>query len=87
MSSVEQLLEHMRHSKAGWTADDLEKVYVGLGFKYREGGKHRIYFHPVYHELRATVTRSRSLPKSYIDHALYLADRLKQLESENEKSS
>jgi len=87
MSSVERLLEQMRHSKAGWTADDLEKVYVGLGFKYREGGKHRIYFHPVYRELRATVTRSRSLPKSYINHALNLADRLKQLESENAKNS
>lgn len=81
MSSVERLLERMRRSKAGWTFDDLEKLYVGLGFEMREGGKHRIYIHPKFPELRATVTRSRSLAKGYVEHALHLAKRLKEMEA------
>ena len=37
MSSVERLLEKMRSSKAGWSYDDIHKLYVGLGFEMREG--------------------------------------------------
>ena len=85
MPSVERLLERMRRSKAGWVSDDLEKLYVGLGFEMREGGKHRIYIHPKFPELRATVTRSRSLAKGYIEHALHLAKRLKEMEAEYEE--
>ena len=81
MASVERLLERMRRSKAGWRLADLEKLYVGLGFEAREGGKHRIYIHPEFPELRATVTRSRSLAKGYIEHALHLAKRLKEMEA------
>jgi len=84
MPSVEHLLERMRRSKAGWTFADLEKVYVGLGFEVWEGGKHRMYIHPKFPELRATVTRSRSLPKGYIEHALHLAKKLRELEGEYE---
>lgn len=82
MSSVERLLEKMRRSKAGWSCDDIHKLYVGLGFEVREGGKHRIYIHKRFPELRAAVTRSRSLPKSYIDHALHLAEQLEEWETE-----
>ena len=78
-------MERMRRSKAGWTSDDLDKLYVGLGFEAREGGKHRIYIHPELPELRATVTRSRSLAKGYIDHALHLARKLKEMEAEHGK--
>ena len=84
MSSVDRLLERMRRSKAGWTSDDLEKLYLGLGFEMREGKKHRVYIHPKFTELRATVTRSRSLATGYIEHALQLAVRLKEKESKNE---
>jgi len=85
MSRVDRLLEKMRRSKAGWTFTDLERLYIGLGFEIREGGKHRIYVHPKFPQLRATVTRSRSLAKGYIDHALGLADRLLKMEAENGK--
>lgn len=85
MSRVDRLLEKMRRSKAGWTFTDLERLYIGLGFEIREGGKHRIYVHPKFPQLRATVTRSRSLAKVYIDHALGLADRLLKMEAENGK--
>jgi hypothetical protein len=82
MSSIQDLLERMRRSKAGWTFADLEKLYIGLGFEVREGGKHRVYIHPAFPELRATVTRSHSLAKGYIQHALHLAERLKEMEME-----
>lgn len=85
MPGVEDLLDKMRRSKAGWTYVDLDNLYIGLGFKVREGGKHRVYVHPRFPQLRATVTRSRSLAKSYIKHALDLADRLSELEAEHEK--
>jgi len=61
MPAVDDLLERMRRSKGGWSADDLEKLYIGLGFESREGAKHRVYIHARFPELRATVTRSRSL--------------------------
>ncbi len=80
MVNIEQLLEKMRRTKDGWTCDDLDKLYIGLGFIMREGGKHRIYIHPKFPELRATVTRSRSLAKGYVTHAIRMADSLKQME-------
>ena len=80
MANIEQLLEKMRRTKDGWTCDDLDKLYIGLGFIMREGGKHRIYIHPKFPELRATVTRSRSLAKGYVSHAIRMADSLKQKE-------
>jgi hypothetical protein len=85
MPPIEHLLESMRRSKGGWSADDLEKLYVGLGFEFREGGKHRVYIHPKFPELRATVTRSRSLAKGYIEHALHLAKRLEEMEAKHGK--
>ncbi len=87
MSEVENLLKGMRRTKAGWTNADLDNLYRGLGFKMREGGKHRIYIHSRFPQLRATVTRSRSLAKGYISHALNLADRLSELEAKYEKQS
>jgi len=65
----------------------LRKLYLGLGFEVREGGKHCVYIHPRYRELRATVTRSRSLAKGYIARALYLAERLKELEAQDDRDS
>jgi len=85
MPGVENLLKRMRRSKAGWTYVDLDNLYRGLGFKVREGGKHRVYIHPQFPELRATVTRSRSLAKGYIEHALGLANRLSELEAKHKK--
>jgi hypothetical protein len=85
MPAVDDLLERMRRSKGGWSADDLEKLYIGLGFEFREGAKHRVYIHARFPELRATVTRSRSLAKGYIDHALRIAKRLEELEAKHGK--
>ena len=49
------------------------------GFKVREGGKHCIYTHPEHPSLLATVTRSRSLPIGYIQHAIKIIDKLLEL--------
>ena len=87
MPGVDRLLDRMRRGKAGWTFADLERLYVGLGFKIREGGKYRLYIHPKFPQLRATVTRSRSLAKGYIEHALNLAERLSKMEVGNGKKS
>ncbi len=82
MSKADKLLEKMRNSKAGWSANDLNVLYIGFGFDFREGGKHIIYIHPEFPELRATVARHSSLAIGYIKHAIHLIDRLKELKGE-----
>lgn len=85
MSRVGRLLDRMRRTKDGWSCEDLDALYVSLGFAKREGGKHCIYIHKKYPQLRATVARSRSLAKGYIQWALSLADKLETLEAEHER--
>ncbi len=79
-AEAEKLLERMRASKAGWGADDLETLFLGFGFKFREGARHRLYFHPEHPELYAPVGRHRSLAKGYVSTAVHLIDRLKESE-------
>lgn len=80
MPSAERLLEKMRQTKHGWGYNDLDKLYQGFGFEYREGGKHVVYSHPKHRSLIATVARHRSLPVGYIQTAIQLMDTLKSLE-------
>ncbi len=75
-----KLLARMRASKAGWSQADLESLYLGFGFRYREGKRHRLYFHPKHPELFATVARQSPLAKGYIIHAIRLIERLMQME-------
>ena len=82
MSQADKLLERMKNSKAGWGADDLHALYVGFGFEFREGGRHVIYIHPKFPELRATVARHKTLAIGYIQHAISLIEKLKDLETE-----
>lgn len=72
MAAPYDLLDRMRRSKTGWRFDDLERLYVGFGFHYVEGGKHRLYIHPQHQELRATVTRANALPIGYVVSAVRL---------------
>lgn len=80
MSSADKLFIRMLQSKTGWGFNDLDSLYRGFGFEVREGGKHTMYIHPKFPELRATVARHRSLPVGYIQHALQLIEKLKDLE-------
>lgn len=81
MSPAEKLLERMRQTKAGWGYADLDSLYRGFGFEVREKGKHAMYIHPNFPELRATVARHGSLPIGYISHGVKLMDKLKRLEA------
>lgn len=85
MSQADKLFERMRNSKSGWRADDLHTLYIGFGFEFRHGGKHTIYIHHEFPELRATVARHRSLAIGYIQHAISLIERLKRLKEEEGK--
>lgn len=81
MGAADDLFEKMQRTKSGWTADDLDALFLGFGFTKREGGKHAIYVHkrdPL--TLRAVVTRARSLPVGYVQKAVALVRRLKSLE-------
>jgi hypothetical protein len=78
MTSAERLYQRMRRTKAGWRPSDLDRLYRGFGFEVVEGAKHTLYIHPQFPNLRATVTRSRSLAVGYIEHALELIDALKE---------
>lgn len=80
MSPADKLFIRMRQSKTGWGFNDLDSLYRGFGFEVRDGGKYTMYIHPKFPKLRATVARHRSLPIGYIQHALQLIDKLKDLE-------
>ena len=62
-------------SKSGWRGPDLDRLYRGHGFAVVEGAKHRLYKHPVYRDLRSTVTRAKSLAVGYVQEAVKLATR------------
>lgn len=85
-TAAEKLRERMRATKHGWTADDLESLYEGFGFTYRDRGKHRVYSHPAYPALIATVARGNKLPVGYVQFALKLLDRLDDLQQEDNPS-
>lgn len=84
MDRSQKLLSRMRASKAGWRQKDLEALYTGFGFEFREGSGHRVYFHPKYPQLYATVPRHGPLAKVYISTAVRLIDQLNELEGQHE---
>lgn len=83
MHDAERLLARMRATKSDWSDKDLESLYLGFGFEYREGSKHRFYYHPAHPQLYATVARHNPLAKGYVATAVRLIDLLNQLEADN----
>jgi len=73
-SAAEKLLARMRQSKHGWGQGDLEALYKGFRFSWRDKGKHRVYTHPKYPGIIATVARHNKLAIGYIQHAISLID-------------
>ncbi len=67
-----KLLDRMKDTKSGWGEKDLETVYLGYGFTYRDGAKHRMYTHPLFPQLHTTVSRQRDLPPGYAVDAVKL---------------
>ena len=74
MAPPYDLLDRMRRSKTGWRARDLERLYVGFGFRLTEGAKHTLYRHPKHKELRATVKWADPIPTGYVVTAVRLVD-------------
>ena len=72
------LLERMRRTRSGWGEDDMDRLYRSFGFREitRSRAPHRVYVHPNYPDLRATVARKSSLPKGYATTAVRLIDKL-----------
>lgn len=86
MAEPLRLLERMRRSKADWRLRDLHRLYVGFGFEWEEGTRHRLYTHRQYPDLYATVTRSSGpLPVGYVSEAVRLIDRLLDREGQDGK--
>ncbi len=73
-----------RRSKGGWRPDDLQRLYISFGFDAIEGGRHRLYIHPLYPDLQATVTRSSPLPVGYVAQAVKIVDILRKRLAEAE---
>lgn len=72
------LLEQMRRRRSGWGEDDLDRLYRSFGFREitRPRAPHRVYVHPDYPDLHASVGRHRSLAKGYATTAVRLIDTL-----------
>ncbi len=87
MDECEKILSRMKQTRFGWHPEDFEHLYTGFGFRYNEGGGHRVYQHPRYPQLIATVARHRKLAPSYAKDAIRLIETLKQLEKTNEPKS
>lgn len=83
------LLEQMRRRRSGWGEDDFDRLYRSFGFREitRPRAPHRVYVHPEFPDLRATVGRHRSLAKGYVTTAVRLVDTLlaRQAERESEQ--
>ena len=65
-----KLLARMRATKFGWGVDDIDALLTGFGFERRNGGKHRVYVHPEYRQLRRTVKHQRDLPPAAVQDAV-----------------
>lgn len=83
-SAAEKLLARMRQTKQGWGPDDLHTLYLGFGFRCREGAKHRVYIHTRYPWIRDTVSRQGRLPIGYIRDAIKHVDEVLRLDADNQ---
>ena len=65
-----KLLEKAKSTTAGWRTEDLVKLYESFGFEFREG-RDLVAVHPVYKELRASISRSSGeLANGYVRQAV-----------------
>lgn len=78
-----KLLERARGSAAGWTRNDLNRLYLAFGFVIESGSKHDVVKHPDYPQLRATLPRhTGDLALGYISYAVRLIEGLSKLAQE-----
>jgi len=81
------LLEQMRRRRSGWGENDFDRLYRSFGFREitRPRAPHRVYVHPEYPDLRATLGQHRSLAKGYATTAVRLIDALLARQAEQER--
>lgn len=82
-----KLRADMENNKNGWGQSDLDTLYTGYGFVLRQGGKHRMYYHPAFPQLHQTVSRQNDLPPGYAQSALKLLAELERLTAEQGKTA
>ncbi|MCR4296415.1 MAG: hypothetical protein NUW21_12830 [Elusimicrobia bacterium] len=82
-----KLRADMENNKNGWGQSDLDTLYSGYGFVLRQGGKHRMYYHPAFPQLHQTVSRQNDLPPGYAQSALKLLVELERLAAEQTKTA
>lgn len=82
-SAAEKILARMRQTKQGWGPGDIHTLYLGFGFTFREGAKHRVYIHSRYRHIRDTVSRQGRLPIGYITDAIKKVDEILRLDADN----
>ena len=80
-----KLLEKAKNSSAGWRRDDIINLYEHFGFEIKTGGYDINAIHPVYKDLRASISKSSGeLANGYIRHAVKMIEKL--LEYQGEKN-
>lgn len=82
-----KLRADMENNKSGWGQSDLDTLYSGYGFVLRQGGKHRMYYHPAFPQLHQSVSRQNDLPPGYAQSALKLLVELERLTAEQTKTA
>lgn len=83
MNESDKLFERMLKSRFGWKEQDVERLYLGFGFRIDERTRHRKYWHPRHPELFAIVPRHRDVKAVYIAYAVRLIKQLKEMEEPN----
>ena len=76
-NAAQKLCERMRSSLSGWKQKDFERLFEGFGLKWREGKKHRIYYHPTFSDLWMSIPRHNKLKEWVARDAVKLIDKLR----------
>ena len=77
--AAQKLLERMKNTKSGWGQKDFDLLFRGHDFEFREGKKHRIYWHPQFPELMISVPRHDSLKEWVARDAIKILSKLEEL--------
>lgn len=86
-NAAQKLLDRMRNSYSGWRQEDFEKLFLGFGFGFREGKKHRVYVYPNLPTFSLSVPRHNDLKEWVARDAVKLIDDLlKELEKQGDNN-
>lgn len=77
------MLERAKNSSAGWRREELVNLYKLFGFEIRTGGYDLNAIHPVYKDLRGSISNSSGeLANGYVRHAVKMIERLFEYQGE-----